>query len=849
MSSPGKRRRHGKGPNRPSSGPGQRETIAVPGASERHAIAASVEGRAVRTRARWTGALVVAVATAVAYVPTLRNGFVDFDDQTNLLENPFFRGLDPSALRWMFTNLDGHYLPLTWLSFAVDHQIWGMNPVGYHLTNALLHVANAVVFYLMSARLLGLAFRVPTNATPRIYVAAAISAALFALHPLRVESVAWATERRDVLSGLFALLALDAYVRVHARDGRRVAWAALAWYVPSLLAKPVGMSLPIVLVVLDVYPLRRLPGRVGAWTRRDLRPVWFEKLPFVALGIATAIVEGVAERSLDTFYSLAQYGIPGRIGQVFFALAFYLEKTVLPVGLSPLYQLPVGWQFARPDVFVSASAVVLATVGFFRLRRRWPWALASWLVYVALLAPVLGIAQAGPHIAADRYSYLATLGWAVVAGGVVFSFDVAARAGRHPRVSFRAATIVGIATAAGLGALTWRQIGIWHDPVTLWRTAVAADASCYICLNNLGNALVRAGRGDEASPYFAAALRIQPGDADAYANLGTVALQAGRDAEARREFERALALDPTHAVAHTNVARLLLDAGETEAAIPHLEAALRKEPNMAEARTDLGLALLGRGDDAAAERELRRAVTLQPDLATARNNLGTLLLRTSRPVEAEAELRRAVALDGTFAEPRYNLGLALAALDRTDDAIAALRDAIRIRPAYASAQRQLVDLLIASGHDDEARVQADAADRLVPDGGATTALAISYMQAGHTRDAIAALRKVVARDSTDADATSMLAWILATATDAGLRDGAAAVSFAERAVAAAGDAPDADRLDTLAAAYAEVGRFAAAISIARRAEAAAEAAALTDLAREIAERRALYEQDQPYRSE
>ncbi len=796
------------------------------------------------------GALIVALATAVAYVPTLSNGFVDFDDQTNLLENPFFRALDPSALRWMFTNLDGHYLPLTWLSFAVDHQIWGMSPVGYHLTNALLHVANAIVFYVLSTRLLRLAFRLPVSgAPPSLYVAAAISAALFALHPLRVESVAWATERRDVLSGLFILLTLHAYVRHHARERGGFAWAALAWYVPSLLAKPVGMSLPIVLLVLDVYPLRRLPARVGAWARRDVRRVWIEKLPFIALGVATAVVEGIAERSLDTFYSLAQYGVSGRIGQAFFALAFYLAKTVLPIRLSPLYQLPVGWQFARPDVLVSTAFVVAATGGFYVLRRRWPWALASWVVYAATLAPVLGIAQAGPHIAADRYSYLATLGWAVVAGGAVLALDLAARAGRRPFVSSRVVAIVAAATAVGLGMLTWRQIGIWHDSVTLWRTAVAADPDCYICLNNLGTALVRAGRGDEASPYFEMAMRIQPGDADAHANLGTVAMQDGRDDEARREFDRALALDPTHAVAHTNVARLLLDAGDAEHAIPHLEVALRKEPNMAEARSNLGLALMGRGDLAAAERELRRAITLQPDLAVSHNNLGTLLLQTNRPEDAATAFRRAAELDATFAEPRYNLGLALVALDRSVEAVAALRDAVRLRPAYAKAQRELVDLLIASGLDDEARVQAEAAERAAPGAGATSALAASYMDVGRPRDAITVLRKVIARDPTDADAASMLGWLLATSADGDLRDGAAAVAFAERAVAAAGDAPDADRLDTLAAAYAEVGRFADAIATARRAEAAAEAAATTDLAREIAARLALYAQNRPFRAD
>lgn len=800
-----------------------------------------------RLPVRWLAGLLVAAATAVVYIPTLSNGFVDFDDQTNLTDNPFFRGLGPQALRWMFTNLEGHYIPLTWLSFALDHQIWGMNPVGYHLTNALLHVANAVVFYALCVRLLRLVFALPRDdGPPSLFVAAAVAAALFALHPLRVESVAWATERRDVLSGLFFLLAVNAYLRFHERrDG--IAWPVLGWYVLSLLAKPVGMSLPLILVVLDVYPLRRLSGPLRTWVRGDARGVWREKAVFAGLAVVTAVVEGIAEHSVDTFYTLAQYPVSARIGQAFFALAFYVEKTVLPIGLSPLYQLPVGWQFARVDVLVSAAFVLGATVVVIAFRRRSPWALAAWIVYGALLAPVLGIAQAGPHIAADRYSYLATLVWAVVAGGAVLACDLAARAGRRAPLSFRAATGVAAGIAIVLAVLTWRQIGIWHDSVTLWRTAVAADASCYICLNNLGNALVRAGRGSEAAPYFTAALEIQPGDADAHANLGTTAMQAGNADEARREFERALALDPAHAVAHTNLGRLFLDAGDPEQAIPHLEAALRKEPNMAEARTNLGLALMQRGDATGAERELRRAVVLAPDLALGHNNLGTLLLRRDQPDEAAAAFRRASELDPAFAEPRYNLGLALAAEERVDDAITALRDAIRIRPTYANAHQKLIELLVANGRDDEARAQVAVAEQVAPESGASAAVALSYMEAGRTAEAIAVLRKIVARDASDADAASMLAWLLATAADERLRDGVTAVALAERAVAAAGDAPDADRLDTLAAAYAEVGRFPDAVATARRAE--ANAAATPDLAREIAARVTTYEQGRPYRSD
>lgn len=798
------------------------------------------ESPAPSTAARWLPVALVAVATVIAYLPTFANGFVDFDDQTNLTDNPFYRGLGPAQLRWMFTNLEGHYLPLTWLSFGVDYQLWGMNPVGYHLTNLVLHVATTIAFYALAARLLALVFELPDRARPpSLYVAAAVAAALFALHPLRVESVAWATERRDVLSGLFFVLAVNAYVAFH--QGRRegIAWTALAWYVPSLLAKPVGMSLPLVLAVLDVYPLRRLPPKLREWTAAAYRVVWKEKAVFVALGIVTAVVEGIAERNVDTFYSLAQYPVSGRIGQAFFALAFYVRKTLLPVGLSPLYQLPVGWRFLRTDVLVSAAFVVVVTVVVIAVRRTRPWALAAWLVYAALLAPVLGIAQAGPHIAADRYSYLATLVWALVGGGAVLACDVAARAGRA-RVPFSMVVTASGAVALVLATLTWRQVGVWHDSITLWRVAIAVDPQCYICLDNLGTALIRAGRASDAAPHFAAALAVQPNDADAHANLGTAALQAGRTDEARRELEAALRIDPNHAVAHTNLGQLLIDAGDTEHAIPHLEAALRRDPSSAEAHTNLGLALLARDDVKAAERELRQAVMLQPELASAENNLGILLLRTGDNEAAATAFRRAAALDAAFPEARYNLGLALAALGRTDDAIAALRAALQLRPAYPKAQQKLVELLLATGHDDEAHALASAADG----GDASAALALSYIEAGRTGDAIRVLRTIVAKDESDADATSMLAWLLATARDDALRDGKAAVALAERAVAQAGDDVDADRLDTLAAAYAEVGRYADALVTARR---AVDKAGASDLAGEIRERIALYERGQPYR--
>ena len=748
--------------------------------------------------------------TALVYAPTLGNGFVDFDDQTNLVENPYFRSLGPRALAWMFTHVEGHYIPLTWLSFAIDHQLWGMNPAGYHLTSLLLHLANTVVWYLILIRLLRSAAVAGAPDSWRERLAAACGAAAFALHPLRVESVAWATERRDVLSGLFVLLTIHSYLAAHGAPrerSARVPVAALCWYALSVLAKPVGMTLPLVLVVLDVYPLRRLTS-VRAALGRD-RAVLIEKVPFVVIGLATAVVEGIAESRLDTFYTLAEHGVGGRVGQAFYVLAFYVAKTIAPFRLSPLYPIPVGWQLWRTDVVVATIAVVAVTALLVRARARHPWALAAWTAYVVLLAPVLGFAQAGPHLAADRYTYLATLGFAAVLAGAL-----SAVGRRGAARAYRAAYAATIAWLAVLAVLTWRQVGVWHDSVALWETAVRVDPECYVCRNNLGNAFLRANRVDDAVVHFRAALAIQPGDADAYANLGNVAERAGRAEDARREYERALAIDPLHASAQTNLGRLLLADGEIDEAVSRFESALRREPMLGEAHLNLGVALLRRGDLDAAERALRRAAEILPDSALAPYDLGLVQVRRGQRAAALESFRRAAALDPTLADPH----------------------------------RQMAFLLDEQGRSDEARAAAQQAERLDPeaDVGDGIGAALSLMETGRHEAAIAMLRRLHEAEPDEGELANMLAWLLATAREDSLRDGAAALTIAERALAR-GDASDPDRLDTLAAAYAELGRFSDAVATARRAVDAARAAGRDDLADESGIRLRGYEAGRPHR--
>src|SRR5438876_6956539 len=368
---------------------------------------------------RWTSRLVsvlIAVVTFAAFLPTLQNQFVAWDDGKNLLNNYHYRGLGWTQLRWMWTTHRGHYIPLTWMTFGLDYLLWGMNPVGYHLTNLLLHVANAVVFFFVVRRLLARALSSPSEHGYALAVSAGVAALVFAIHPLRVESVAWVTERRDVLSGLFYLLTILIYLRAceGGARGRGWYWLSVAVFVCALLSKSMVVNLPVVLLILDVYPLRRLGGAIG-WSSEPARRVYVEKIPFVLLAAAASAIAVMAQLSFHAALSVAHLSVQGRVAISAYGLSFYLWKMVAPVNLSPLYERGVVDPWATPFLLSYGGAVAITSLAWV-CRRRWPGLPAAWLAYVVILLPVLGIFQSGPQIAADRYTYLAGLGWAILAG-------------------------------------------------------------------------------------------------------------------------------------------------------------------------------------------------------------------------------------------------------------------------------------------------------------------------------------------------------------------------------------------------------------------------------------------------
>src|SRR2546429_1353476 len=417
----------------------------------------------------WLVPVLIALVTLAAFLPTLQNQFVNWDDHENLLDNPHYRGLGRAHLRWMWTTHMGHWIPLTWMTFGLDYLLWGMNPVGYHLTSLLLHVTNAVVFFFVVRRILTLALPSPAERSHALAVSAGFAALVFAIHPLRVESVAWVTERRDVLSGLFYLLTILVYLRASERGARGQGWywLSVAAFVCALLSKSMVVNLPVVLLILDVYPLRRLGGAVGWWSE-PARRVYVEKIPFVLLAAAASAIAVMAQSSVHAALSLAQLSVPGRLADSAYGVSFYLWKMVVPLNLSPLYERPLTLNPSAMPFVLSYGLVLALTAIVLALRRRAPGLLAVWFAYVVVLLPVLGIFQNGPQIAADRYTYLAGLGWATLAGAGLFSCWRTLRRSRTgtPTTLALAGTVTSVVVTFGI--LTWNQVQVWHDSERLW---------------------------------------------------------------------------------------------------------------------------------------------------------------------------------------------------------------------------------------------------------------------------------------------------------------------------------------------------------------------------------------------
>lgn len=608
--------------------------------------------------------LVLLLATAATYIQTATFDFVNYDDPDYVTNNPHVRdGITGNGIQWALTSGDAaNWFPVTRISHMLDIQLFGLDSGAHHLTNVLIHAVAAMFLF-------GFLLEATHARWPSAFVAA-----IFALHPLHVESVAWVAERKDVLCALFWFVALWAYVR-----GRYV--LVVAAFCLGLLSKPMIVTLPVVLLLLDFWPLRR------AVTAR-------QKIPLFALSAVSALVTILVQKGSGAVEALSTVPLALRLQNAAVAYVIYIVKTFWPSRLAVFYPYPVDMPVWQP---ILAGLAILGISGLvWAARRTRPYLAVGWGWYVVTLLPVIGLVQVGSQARADRYIYVPMVGLLLM-----LAWGAADLPQRLPRVRMAIAG-VAVAVCACCVPLTFAQAQYWKNSETLFQHALSVTTGNSLAEHNLGSYLLNApGRLPDAIAHLQAALRITPDSASIHSDLGTALAKSGLPAEAIPEYQAALRLNPDSAIIHNNLGSALQETGRTTEAIAEYQFALRLDPEYADARRNLANAL--------------RAPA--PDSAEAHYGLGVDLSNAGRLTAAIAEFEAALRLRPEYAEAQNNLGVALTQIPgRASEALPHFQAAVKVKPDYADARFNLgVALSQVPGRLAEAMAQLEAAYRLHPD--------------------------------------------------------------------------------------------------------------------------------------
>ena len=780
----------------------------------------------------------LAVAVFLVFGQTLRYDFVNYDDDVYFSSNPHVQaGLTWDSVVWAFTTgYDGNWHPLTWLSFMLDVEMSGSDPAGPHLTNILLHAADTVLLFLLLKRLTGVLW-------PSAFVAA-----VFAIHPLHVESVAWVSERKDVLSGLFFMLTLWAYMRyaqsvtsgtwpafAALRRGKQVTGTqkaiptsdpscvtrlpaealakagprslfyglALLFFALGLMSKPMVVTIPFVLLLLDWWPLERFQPGAPSTVFTTFRQLVIEKIPFLLLSAVACLATIFAQP--HNIARIEKISLDLRIYNAVASYVIYLEKMVYPARLAVFYP------YSASEMLVWKAGLGMALlagicIGFFMLRRRQPYLLVGWLWYLGMLVPVIGLVQVAGHARADRYTYLPQIGiYIIVAWGVSNLLP----SWRYRRQVFGIAAFIVIAALMGCASI---QASYWRNSESLWIHTLACTSRNYVAHCDLGSVLAKQGRIAEAIEQYQATLELKPDYAAAHNNLGILLAGQGKTAEAVKHYQRALEIKPDFAAAHNNWGNALAVKGQINEATEHYQQALQLDPDFGEAHNDLGALLLGQGRTAEAMQHFRKAAELIPDNADVQNNLGTVMADQGRTTEALKYFQKALELKPDSAKTHFNLATLFVARGQLDEAIKHYQQALELMPDFTRARYQF---------------------------------GLVLQTRGKFAEAVAQFEKILELDPKHIASQNNLAWLLATCPDNSVRNGNKAVELAQQAVQLSrGRSPEV--LDTLAAAYAEAGRFPEAIETARQASDLSTALNNKPLAEAIQTQLHFYETNSPY---
>jgi len=632
-------------------------------------------------RRRWPDfwiCLLLLAATLAVYSQVRHYEFVNYDDPEYVGNNIHVRaGLTAGGLVWALTSFDAaNWFPLTWLSHMADIQFFGMESGWHHLTNVWLHAIDALLLFAVLKRMTGA--RWPS----------ALVAFLFALHPLHVESVAWVAERKDVLSAFFWFLTLWCYARYAERPGAGRYLAVLLAFCLGLMAKPMIVTLPFVLLLLDVWPLRRarLPWR---WNSPPGKALLLEKLPLLALAVGTSVVTFLAQRHSGAVAPLVGIPLALRLENGLVSYLAYIGDMLWPANLAVLYPLPR----TLPALGVAAAGLALAGISILVARqfRARPYLAVGWCWYLGTLVPVIGLVQVGTQSHADRYTYVPAIGLSIM-----LAWGAAELVERRPRARNAVIGAAVVACSACL-AVTWFQIQYWASSERRLGHALEVTSDNFITHHNLADYYLQVNRNEEARQQEAEALRINPLYLEARLNLALALSLLGRPGDAETEYRRALELHPEGkqmVVAHSGLGAALAAQHRTTEALPELQLAVRLKPESADGHYNLGTALAELGRNREAASELAAAVRLQPEDAEAHHKLALALAAQGKQDEAANEFAAVAHLRPDDAVIQYNLAIALARAGRLDEAIAHFSEALRLKPGFQAARE---DLQIAVG--------------------------------------------------------------------------------------------------------------------------------------------------------
>jgi len=577
------------------------------------------------TRAKVLICIFLIVATFCIYSQVQDHKFINFDDDIYITNNLNVQaGLTSKSVLWAFTNFDtGSWFPVTWFSHILDYQLYGLHAKGHHLTSLFLHIANSLLLFLVLFRMTGAIWQ------------SAFVASMFAFHPLNVESVAWAAERKNVLSTLFWLLTMWAYIHYAAKPTIKRYGLVFLFFTFGLMSKPMLVTLPFVLLLLDYWPLRRFQfgqerGRneileKNTAQKSEIFRLVLEKVPLFLLTIGLSIVTVHLQSIAGAVKSLDVFPLQARLTNAMVSYLEYLGKMIWPSGLSILYAHP-GYTLAVWKGILSGMALVGITIISIRLIRKAPYFAVGWFWYLGTLVPVIGIVQVGGQAMADRYTYIPLIGiFIIVAWGV----PELLKEWPYRKNVLKASAGILILT---LMPITWIQVSHWKSSITVFKHAIKVTDKKYpgfsVVHNNLGVALVAEGKNEEAISHYKMAIKIKPDYAEAYNNLGNALFAERKIEEAISHYKMAIGLKPDHANAHNNLGVALFHAGMTEEAIDYYKKAIRIRPGFFAAHNNLGNALLQKGEMKEAVHHFRETLKLRPDFAAARDHLELALFRS-----------------------------------------------------------------------------------------------------------------------------------------------------------------------------------------------------------------------------